>query len=119
MITENSFASNDGIGYARYYLWNSLPINGRLRCTKPPLLLSFVGGLVGLTSAWILGQIVNIFMSTYAANRGINGGIALFSVSFFLAGLSLVFVLFLGYLVVFFPARRAAHINPIDALRHE
>ena len=83
------------------------------------LTLSLAGGLGGLVGAWALGELINILLTTLANSRGLNGGIQLFSVPYFLSGTAILFVLLVGYVVVFFPARRAAKINPIDALRHE
>jgi putative ABC transport system permease protein len=83
------------------------------------LALSLMGGLGGLIGAWTIGEIVNIILSTLAGSRGLSGGIHIFSVPYFLSGAAILFVLLVGYVVVFFPARRAARINPIDALKHE
>ena len=83
------------------------------------LTLSFMGGVGGLVGAWAIGTGVNIVLSVIANRRGLVGGIQIFSVPYFLSGAAILFVLLVGYVVVFFPARRAARINPIDALRHE
>lgn len=83
------------------------------------LALSLMGGLGGLIGAWAIGTAINVVLSVLADHRGLSGGIQIFSVPYFLSGAAILFVLFVGYVVVFFPARRAARINPIDALRHE
>ena len=54
-----------------------------------------------------------------ASRRGVNAGFSLFSTPLWLI-LSLIgFMIVVGLLVVYFPARRAQRINPIDALRRE
>jgi putative ABC transport system permease protein len=83
------------------------------------LALSLIGGIGGIIGAVILGTIINLVLSTMARSRGLEQGISLFSSPMlFILGI-ILFVLMVGYLVVFFPARRASRINPIDALRHE
>lgn len=83
------------------------------------LALSLVGGIGGIIGAVILGTIINIVLNTIASSRGIEGSISLFSSPILFILAIILFVMLIGYLVVFFPARRAARINPIDALRHE
>jgi putative ABC transport system permease protein len=69
--------------------------------------LAALGGLVGIvlaTAASIgLAQLMSI---PYAFNLGVNV-------------LSFVFSAVIGVVFGYFPARRAARMNPIDALRHE
>jgi putative ABC transport system permease protein len=83
------------------------------------LLLSFIGGVGGIFGAWILGEIINIFLTEYAHGKGVSGSIHAFSVTPGLIAATLVLTLIVGLLVSFYPSRRAARINPIDALRHE
>ncbi len=83
------------------------------------LTLSLAGGVGGVVGAWSLGMIINIFITSLANKRGFPGNVSLFAVPLWLVGLILLFVMLVGYLVVFIPSRRAARINPIDALRHE
>jgi putative ABC transport system permease protein len=71
------------------------------------VVLAALGGLIGLALAagagMLLGQLMGL---PYLFDPGINILAFLFS-----AGIGIVF----GY----FPARRAARLDPIDALRHE
>jgi putative ABC transport system permease protein len=71
------------------------------------IVLSLFGGIIGitlgLTVAWITaGQMAIPFV--------VDPSIVLFA---------FVFSALVGVVFGYFPARRAAHMNPIDALRHE
>lgn len=83
------------------------------------MLLSFVGAVVGIISAVVLGQIINLIMNLFARQRGVTEGFQLFATPWWLVLGIITFMLLVGLAVVFLPARRAARINPIDALRRE
>lgn len=71
------------------------------------VVLAALGGLVGIVLATVASVGLSALMGVpYLFNPGVNLLSFLFS-----AGIGVVF----GY----FPARRAAHMDPIDALRHE
>ncbi len=71
------------------------------------VVLSALGGLVGVgiatAASYVLAGVMNV---PYAFDPAING-------------LSLVFSAAIGVLFGYFPARRAARMDPIEALRHE
>lgn len=82
-------------------------------------LLSVMGAIVGIIMALINGRIVDTIMNGFANKRGVSDHFTLFSAPMWLM-LSLVgFMLLVGMIVVYVPARRAEKINPIDALRRE
>ena len=82
-------------------------------------LLSLIGSVVGIIGAIIFGKIVNIAMNQLAQSRGVTQGFTLFATPVWLIFGLIGFMVLVGLGVVFFPARRAEHINPIDALRRE
>lgn len=82
------------------------------------LLLSLMGGIIGIFVAWLLGQIINAFLTVFANRNGVSGTIHAFSVTPILALITFVLAGVLGIIVAFYPSKRAARINPIDALRH-
>jgi ABC-type antimicrobial peptide transport system permease subunit len=83
------------------------------------MLLSFVGALLGIILAIILGQAINLVMNMFAAHRGVTDHFQLFATPWWLVLGMLTFMLLVGMVVVYLPARRASRINPIDALRRE
>lgn len=83
------------------------------------LILSITGAVVGILIAVVTGKFVNLVMNIFAHQRGVPGSFELFSTPLWLMGVMVVFMVIVGNLVVHFPAKRAAKINPIDALRRE
>lgn len=83
------------------------------------VLLSLAGAVIGILFAVTLGQIINLFMNAFARGRGVTDRFQLFATPPLLILGMIGFMLCVGLLVVYLPARRAARINPIDALRRE
>jgi putative ABC transport system permease protein len=71
------------------------------------VVLSVFGGTVGIVLA---------LAASYAAARALS---LPFNIDYSIVVLAFVFSAAVGVLFGFFPARRAASLNPIDALRHE
>jgi ABC-type antimicrobial peptide transport system permease subunit len=83
------------------------------------VLLSVVGAVLGILGAIIFGQIINTGMNIFSHRRGVTEHFQLFATPWWLVLGLILFMLVVGLIVVYLPARRAARINPIDALRHE
>ena len=83
------------------------------------VLLSLMGAIIGVIGSVALGQIVNLAMNIFAQQRGVTEGFQMFATPWWLVLGSLIFMVLIGLLVVFIPARRASRIDPIDALRRE
>jgi len=79
--------------------------------------LSFIGGALGVITAFTLSRGVNYFLNSLANSRGLGESISVFSFKGTLLLEVMVFSAMLGMVVVYLPARRAARMSPIDALR--
>ena len=82
------------------------------------IVVGFLGGLSGIVMGVALGFVVNILLN-FAASQFGGQAVKLFSFPatflLFIAGFSAA----VGYLTGIFPARRAALLNPLDAIRYE
>ncbi|HEX9153416.1 MAG TPA: FtsX-like permease family protein [Candidatus Saccharimonadales bacterium] len=83
------------------------------------VLLSVIGAAIGIIMAVFGGLVVTLVMNGFARGRGVTDSFALFANPPILILGTLGFMLLVGLAVVYFPAKRAEHINPIDALRRE
>lgn len=70
--------------------------------------LTFLGGVFGVVLGWITSLAVPYFISSLSTEISLSAVILAFSVS---AGVGIIFG--------FYPARRAANLSPIEALRYE
>jgi putative ABC transport system permease protein len=82
-------------------------------------LISFVGSVIGITFAFVAGKIVNLLVNISAQSRGVTGWLELFATPLWSIIVIIAGTLLVGLVVVYLPAKRAEHINPIDALRRE
>ncbi len=81
--------------------------------------LSFLGGLLGLMVAGVLGGVINNFIMSLAKAQSVEVVLSVFYIPLWLVLATTIFSLIVGYIVVLFPATRAGRINPIDALRRD
>jgi len=101
-----------------------LALGGRNRDMKKlfifeAVLLSLSGAIIGIILASIGGEVINIVMNQFSRHRGVTQSFDLFATPFWLVGGTIAFMLLVGLAVVYFPARHAERINPIEALRRE
>jgi len=87
--------------------------------TAEAVMLSLTGGIIGILLAGSLGLVINASLNQFARTRGVVDSFVIFSTSPLLILGMLVFMMTIGVLVSLVPARRAAHINPIEALHQE
>lgn len=83
------------------------------------LLLSFTGGVAGMAGVGLLAGLINFVLNQFAKGRGVVDHFSVFAFPPWLILVTLVVVFVIGLLVALAPARRAARINPIEALRRE
>ena len=72
------------------------------------VVLTFLGGAVGVFLGWIASLVITHFVSTLTTSISLSSILLAFGVS---AGVGIIFG--------FYPARRAANLSPIEALRYE
>ena len=82
------------------------------------VLLSVIGALTGIFVAYLGSRIVNALINQNASQR-VSERFEVFSMPVWLVAALVFFMLTVGMVVAYFPARRAQKISPIDALRRE
>jgi putative ABC transport system permease protein len=80
--------------------------------------IGLIGGVAGIILGWAVGRIINFGANFYIVRQGGTAG-NLFSLPWWLIGAALAFALFVSLIAGSYPARRAARLDPIQALRHE
>ena len=71
------------------------------------IMLTFIGGVIGVILGWFISFGVT-YLGILQASVSLSSIILAFGVS-----------AFIGIVFGYYPARRAANLNPIDALRYE
>lgn len=80
--------------------------------------IGLLGGVSGVILGWGVGRLINIGANMYIEGQGGPAG-NLFSLPWWLIGGALLFALVISLIAGSYPARRAARLDPIQALRHE
>jgi ABC-type antimicrobial peptide transport system permease subunit len=86
--------------------------------------IGFIGGVLGVITGFILGKALNAAASYFiniASSEGYSplAGMNLFEVPYWLFFGTIIFAILIGIVAGVYPARKAARLDPIDALRHE
>jgi putative ABC transport system permease protein len=82
------------------------------------VIVGFLGGVSGIVMGVALGLAVNLFLNIVAGQFG-GKSVSLFSFPLTFLAFIAVFSAAVGYLTGIFPAKRAAKLNPLDAIRYE
>ncbi|HMA79157.1 MAG TPA: FtsX-like permease family protein [Candidatus Paceibacterota bacterium] len=82
------------------------------------IVVGFLGGLSGIVMGVVFGATINILLNFVASQFG-GQSVQLFSFPLTFLTFIALFSAGVGYLTGIFPARRAASLNPLDAIRYE
>ena len=82
------------------------------------MLMGFLGGDGGVILGYLGGEIANFVMNILAKNFG-GQALDLFERPLWFLALILIMSTVIGFLTGVFPARRAAGLNPLDALKYK
>jgi putative ABC transport system permease protein len=80
--------------------------------------IGLMGGVAGVALGWVVGRVVNFAANVYIQNQGGTPG-NLFSLPLWLIGGAVGFSIAISLAAGLYPARRAARLDPIHALRHD
>ena len=80
--------------------------------------IGFIGGVAGVVLGWLLGRVINFGVNVYIERQGGTTG-NLFSTPLWLVAGAIAFSILVSLVAGIFPARRAARLDPINALRHD
>lgn len=81
-------------------------------------IIGLIGGLVGIIAGWFLGVAINSIINSLALRSGGEAVNLFYTPWQFIVGV-IIFSFFVGFLTGIYPARRAARINSLEALRYE
>jgi putative ABC transport system permease protein len=82
------------------------------------MVVGFLGGIVGILIGVGIGYFFNGLLGVAAANFG-GEAVALFRYPYTFLAFIMIFSTVVGFITGLFPARRAAKINPLDAIRYK
>ena len=80
--------------------------------------IGVIGGAAGVALGWLVGRAINFGANVYIERQG-GTAATLFSMPWWLIAGAIGFSLLVSLLAGSYPARRAARLDPIQALRHD
>jgi len=82
------------------------------------VIVGFLGGIMGIVFGGTIGFVLNTVMNVAASNFG-GKSVSLFSFPLPFLTFITVFSAIVGFMTGIFPAKRAASLNPLDAIRYK
>jgi putative ABC transport system permease protein len=77
-----------------------------------------LGGILGVALGWTIGRVINIATNLYLKRQGLQPE-QIWFVPWWLVGGAIAFAIIVSLLSGLYPARRAARLDPVQALRYE
>ena len=82
------------------------------------LTIGFIGGIGGVLLAYVANRLIDILSQMYMSQQG-GTPVSIVSMPLWLAGFAIAFAMAVGLIAGVYPARKAARLSPVEALRHE
>jgi putative ABC transport system permease protein len=81
--------------------------------------IGLLGGVGGVIIAWGITAIAGFALRMYLEGKGLEIGALSFPMPLWLAAVGTIFAIGAALLAGIYPARRAARLDPVEAIRHE